>query len=181
MFTQDKYQKAINFAAKAHGEQKTPWGVPYITHLSSVAMEVIHACAKSELKLEQTDLAITVSFLYKILEETEVTYDDIYKEFSAEVAEAVDALSIDKGIESKKEQMAANINNLLTQAYEVQMVKLAETIVNMQEPPASWDNLKVLNYHKEAKFILSCLKNCNIHLSKRLEDKINQYIIYINR
>lgn len=181
MFTQDKYQKAMNFAAKAHGEQKTPTEVPYITHLASVAMEVMHACAKSELKLEQTDLAITVALLHDTIEDTDVTYDDIYKEFGAEVAEAVDALTKDETIESKKEQMAASINNLLTQPYEVQMVKLADRIVNMQEPPVSWDNLKILNYHKEAKFILSCLKNCNIHLSKRLEDKINQYIIYINR
>lgn len=181
MYTQDKYQKAMNFAAKAHGEQKTPKGVPYITHLASVAMEVIHACAKSELKLEQTDLAITVALLHNTIEDTAVTYDEIYKEFGAEVAEAVDALTKDKTIESKKDQMAANINNLLTQAYEVQMVKLASYIVELQEPPKEWDSLQVLNKHKEAKFILSCLKNCNIHLSKRLEDKINQYIIYINR
>ncbi|NVJ53726.1 MAG: bifunctional (p)ppGpp synthetase/guanosine-3',5'-bis(diphosphate) 3'-pyrophosphohydrolase [Campylobacteraceae bacterium] len=181
MFTQDKYQKAMNFAAKAHGEQKTPTGVSYISHLASVAMEVMYACAKSELKLEQTDLAITVALLHDTIEDTDVTYDDIYKEFGGDVAEAVDALTKDKTLESKKEQMAASINNLLTQPYEIQMVKLADRIVNMQEPPKSWDNLKILNYHKEAKFILSCLKNSNAHLSKRLEDKINQYIIYINR
>jgi len=181
MFTQEKYLKALNFAAKAHGEQKTPNGVSYMTHLASVSMEIISACQKSELKLEQTDLAITVALLHDTIEDTDVTYDDIYKEFGADVAEAVDALTKDKTLESKKDQMAASINNILTQPYEVQMVKLADRISNMQKPPESWDSLKILNYQKEAKFILSCLKNSNVYLSQRLEDKINEYTIYINR
>ncbi len=75
--------------------------------------------------------------------------------------------------------MADSINKLLTQSYEIQMVKLADRITNMQKPPESWDSLKILNYHKEAKFILSCLKNSNLHLSKRLEEKINNYVVYI--
>ncbi|AXH12649.1 HD domain-containing protein [Halarcobacter bivalviorum] len=181
MFTQEKYLKALNFAAKAHGEQKTPYGVPYLTHLASVAMEIIHACEQSQLKIEKADLAITVALLHDTIEDTDVTYDDLYSEFGAEVAEAVEALTKDKTIESKKDQMALSINNLLTQPYEVQMVKLADRITNMQKPPESWDSLKVLNYQKEAKFILSCLKNSNLYLSKRLEDKINEYVVYINR
>jgi (p)ppGpp synthase/HD superfamily hydrolase len=42
-FSQDLYLKALNFAARAHGEQKTPMGFPYIVHVSSVAMEVMAA------------------------------------------------------------------------------------------------------------------------------------------
>lgn len=179
MFSQDKYLKALNFAAKAHGEQKTPYGVSYITHLSSVAMEVIHACEEGEVDVEKADKIITIALLHDTIEDTDVTYDDIYKEFDGEVAEAVEALTKDKTLPTKKEQMADSINKLLTQPYEVQMVKLADRIVNMQKPPESWDSEKIFSYHKEAKFILSCLKNSNLHLSKRLEEKINNYIIYI--
>lgn len=178
MFSQEKYLKALNFAAHAHKDQKTPNGLPYLTHLTSVAMEVMHACEEGEVELEKADFVITVALLHDVIEDTDVTYDEIYKEFSAEVAEAVDALSKDKTL-PKKEQMADSINRLLTQGYEVQMVKLADRITNMQKPPESWDSQKIFNYHKEAKFILSCLKNSNLHLSKRLEDKINNYIIYI--
>ena len=178
MFSQEKYLKALNFAAKAHGEQKTPHGVPYITHLTSVAMEVIHVCEEGQVELQKADFVITLALLHDVLEDTDVTYDELYKEFSAEVAEGVDALTKDKNL-PKKEQMADSINRLLTQGYDVQMVKLADRIVNMQKPPENWDSAKILAYHKEAKFILSCLKNSNIHLSKRLEDKINNYIIYI--
>ena len=178
MFSQEKYLKALNFAAKAHGEQKTPNGVPYLTHLTAVAMEVMHACEEGDVELEKADFVVTVALLHDVLEDTEVTYDELYKEFSADVAEAVDALTKDKTL-PKKEQMADSINRLLTQGYDVQMVKLADRITNMQKPPESWDGEKIFNYHKEAKFILSCLKNSNLHLSKRLEDKINNYIIYI--
>ncbi|WP_321470790.1 HD domain-containing protein [Halarcobacter sp.] len=178
MFTQDKYQKALNFAAKAHGEQKTANELPYITHLTSVAMEVMHACEESKLEVKKSDIAISVALLHDTIEDTEITYDDLYTEFSAEIAEGVEALTKDSTL-SKKYQMAESINRLLTQPYEIQMVKLADRIVNLQKPPKSWDSLKILNYHKESKFILSCLKNCNLFLSKRLEDKINNYIVYI--
>lgn len=178
MFSQEKYLKALNFAAKAHGDQKTPNGVAYITHLSAVAMEIIHACVEGQTDLEKADRAITIALLHDTIEDTDVTYDDLYNEFGGEVAEGVEALSKDKTL-PKKDQMADSMNKILTQPYEIQMVKLADRITNMQKPPQSWDSEKILKYHKEAKFILSCLKNCNIHLSKRLEDKINNYIIYI--
>ena len=42
-FSQVLYMKALTFAARAHGEQKTPLGLPYIVHVSSVAMEVMTA------------------------------------------------------------------------------------------------------------------------------------------
>ena len=178
MFSQDKYLKALQFAAKAHGEQKTPNNLPYITHITSVAMEVIHACIESKMDDKRTDLAITVALLHDVIEDTSITYDDIYAEFGIDIAEAVDALTKDKTL-TKKEQMSDSINKLLAQPYEVQMVKLANRITNMQKPPETWDNEKIFNYQKEAKFILSCLKNSNVYLSNRLENKIAEYRVYI--
>lgn len=179
MFSQEKYLKALKFAAQAHGEQKTPHGLPYLTHICSVAMEVIHACEQSNAEVEKADFAITVALLHDVIEDTNVSYDDIFDEFGLETAEAVDALSKDKTIESKNEQMSDSINKLLAQPYEIQMVKLADRITNMQKPPQGWDAQKIYAYMQEAKFILSCLKNSNVYLSQRLEEKIGQYRIYI--
>ena len=178
MFSQEKYLKALNYAARAHGDQKTPYGLPYLTHISSVAMEVIHACEESKIDIEKADLAITVALLHDTIEDTDITYDDIYTSFGIDIAEAVDALTKDKNL-SKKEQMADSMNRLLTQNYEVQMVKLADRITNMQKPPEHWDSDKIYKYNKEAKFILSCLKNSNAYLSARLEEKISEYRVYI--
>ena len=179
MFSQEKYLKALNYAAAAHGEQKTPKDLPYLTHLTSVAMEMMHSCIKGELKEEDTDFAITVALLHDTLEDTSVSFDDLMNDFDEKVASAVDALTKDETIENKKHQMSESINRLLTQDYIVQSVKLADRITNLQEPPKSWDSKKIYAYYEESKFILSCLKNANIYLSKRLEDKINAYRVYI--
>ncbi|MCP4971871.1 MAG: bifunctional (p)ppGpp synthetase/guanosine-3',5'-bis(diphosphate) 3'-pyrophosphohydrolase [Arcobacter sp.] len=179
MFSQEKYLKALNFAANAHGEQKTPKGLPYITHLASVSMEVIHACEESKMELEKADKAITCSLLHDIIEDTSFSYDDIFNEFSLEIAEGVEALTKDKNLESKQAQMQNSIEKLLEQPYEIQMIKLADRITNLTKPPENWDGQKIFNYLNEAKFILSCLKNSNAYLSKRLEDKINEYRVYI--
>ncbi|MDZ7819983.1 MAG: hypothetical protein U5K55_15865 [Aliarcobacter sp.] len=75
--------------------------------------------------------------------------------------------------------MRDSIERLLTQPYEVQMVKLADRITNLGTPPNHWDNEKIKSYAKEASFILSCLGNSNIYLAKRLEEKILEYKKYI--
>src|SRR5260370_39874610 len=43
LFSQELYARALAFAASAHGEQKTPAGLPYVVHVASVAMEVMAA------------------------------------------------------------------------------------------------------------------------------------------
>ena len=153
MFSQDKYLKALNFAAKAHGEQKTPKGLPYVTHLASVAMEVMHACIESKLELKKTDNAISVALLHDTIEDTNITYDDLYTQFSAEIAEGVEALTKDFTL-SKKEQMAESINRLLSQPYEIQMVKLADRIINLQKPPESWDSFKNIKLSQRIKIYI---------------------------
>jgi (p)ppGpp synthase/HD superfamily hydrolase len=179
MFCQENYLKALTFAAKAHKEQKTPKGLPYIVHLSSVSMEVINACIKSKIDEKQMNFAITCALLHDVLEDTEITYDELYLEFGLEVADGVEALTKNKQLDSKQEQMRDSIERILTQPYEVQMVKLADRITNLSTPPDSWNNDKIKAYYKEARFILSCLKNSNIYLSKRLEDKIEEYKNFI--
>ena len=179
MFDQEYYLKALNFAALAHKEQKTPKGLPYLTHLSAVAMEVIHAIFESKIEEKSANLSVICALLHDVIEDTSFTYDDIFDEFGFDVAEGVDALTKDKTLPSKKKQMAESLNKLLQQPYSVQMVKLADRISNLQEPPEHWDTQKIEDYLSESKLILSCLKNANIYLSKRLEEKIEAYKKYL--
>ena len=180
MFCQDNYIKALEYSANAHGEQKTPKALPYVVHITSVAMEVINACEKSKLEIEKSNLAISCALLHDVIEDTNITYDDLYVDFSEGVANGVEALSKDKSLESKQEQIKRSIEMLLEQPYEVQMVKLADRITNLSTPPKHWDNDKKKAYLKEASFIYSCLKNSNIYLSKRLEEKIENYKKFID-
>jgi (p)ppGpp synthase/HD superfamily hydrolase len=179
MFSQENYIEILNFAAIAHGEQKTPKDLPYIAHITCVAMEVINACEKSSLDEEKANLAISCALLHDVIEDANITYDELYMKFGEKVANGVEALTKDKTLPSKQEQMKDSIERLLTQPYEVQMVKLADRITNLGIPPKHWDNDKIKKYQKEAGFILSCLGNSNIYLSKRLEEKIESYNNYI--
>ena len=131
MFCQENYIKALEYAANAHGEQKTPKGLPYMVHVTSVAMEVINACENSKLEIEKSNLAISCALLHDVIEDTNITYDELYVDFSEAIANGVEALSKDKSLESKQEQMKRSIEMLLEQPYEVQMVKLADRITNL--------------------------------------------------
>ena len=179
MFSQENYIEVLNFAPIAHGEQKTPKDLPYLAHITCVAMEVINACEKSSLDEEKANLAISCALLHDVIEDANITYDELYMKFGEKVANGVEALTKDKTMASKQEQMKDSIERLLTQPYEVQMVKLADRITNLGIPPKHWDNEKIKKYQKEAGFILSCLCNSNIYLSKRLKEKIENYNNYI--
>jgi (p)ppGpp synthase/HD superfamily hydrolase len=180
MFNQENYIEVLNFAALAHGEQKTPKGLPYLAHITCVAMEVINACEKSQLDEQKANLAISCALLHDVIEDANITYDELYEKFGADVADGVESLTKNKTLGSKQEQMKDSIERLLTQPYEVQMVKLADRITNLGIPPKHWDNEKTKKYQKEASLILSCLGNSNIYLAKRLEEKIEEYNKYID-
>ena len=179
MFSQENYIEILTYAAHAHGSQKTPNDLPYITHISCVAMEIINACEKSKLDEKKADFAITCALLHDIIEDTLITYDELYVKFGPDIADGVEALTKDKTLKTKQDQMRDSIEKLLTQPYEVQMVKLADRITNLSIPPQHWDNEKIKSYAKEASFILSCLGNSNIYLAKRLEEKVENYKKYI--
>ncbi len=179
MFSQENYIEVLNFAALAHGEQKTPKGLPYIAHITCVAMEVINACEKSQLEQNKTDLAISCALLHDVIEDTNITYDEIYVKFGDKIANGVEALTKDKTKSTKQEQMKDSLERLLAQPYEIQMVKLADRITNLGIPPKHWDSEKMKKYQEEASLILSCLKNSNVYLAKRLEEKIEEYKKYI--
>ncbi len=179
MFSQENYIEVLSFAALAHGEQKTPKGLPYLAHITCVAMEVINACEKSSLDEEQANLAISCALLHDVIEDTNITYDELYVKFGEKVANGVEALTKDKTKESKQEQMRDSIERLLAQPYEVQMVKLADRITNLGTPPKHWNSEKMKKYQKEASLILSCLGNSNIYLAERLKEKIENYNKYI--
>lgn len=179
MFSQENYIEVLTFAAIAHGEQKTSKGLPYLAHITCVTMEVINACEKSNLDEEKANIAISCALLHDVIEDANITYDELYVKFGETVANGVEALTKDKTLVSKQEQMKDSIEKLLIQPYEVQMVKLADRITNLGIPPKHWDNEKIKKYQKEASFILSCLGNSNIYLAKRLKEKIENYNNYI--
>lgn len=74
--------KAIQFATQAHGDQTRKWsGLPYITHPIAVS-ELVRS-------VPHTDEMVIAAVLHDVVEDTDVTLDQVRKEFGDTVAELV--------------------------------------------------------------------------------------------
>jgi len=177
-WNQDIYLKAWNYASNIHNGQLLPSSnIPYINHIGLVTMEAMTAIANGN--IENSDLLIQCALLHDSIEDTPATFHEIEREFGIAVADGVLALSKDKSLPSKQEQMKDSLHRIKQQPTEVWMVKLCDRITNLQPPPKKWDQTKISNYRKEAIFIRQELKSANDFLSKRLEAKILKYEQYL--
>ncbi|KQB40796.1 HD domain-containing protein [Flavobacterium aquidurense] len=174
------YQNTIKFAAKKHASQNQVipgTNLPYVVHLSNVAMEII--IASQETKQFNTAFAIQVALLHDVLEDTQTTFDELVNEFDEEIALAVLALTKNAAI-AKEERMNDSLSRIKKLSKEVWAVKLADRITNLQIPPESWSVEKINEYHKQALQILNTLKGGNEYLEKRLSERIENYSKYCN-
>lgn len=69
--------------------------------------------------------------LHDLIEDTDVSYNDIKNEFGEDIANIVQAVSFDKNIQDKYEQAKALFNNCLKQGKEALLVKCADLIENI--------------------------------------------------
>lgn len=176
---QSLYQKAILFAAQKHydaGQILPGTELPYLVHLSNVAMEII--IAGNHTPDFNTGFAIQVALLHDSLEDTATTMTELEKNFCKEVSEAVNSLTKNDNL-SKEEKMSDSLTRIKIKPKEVWAVKLADRITNLQQPPDHWDSEKRMKYKLEAQIILDALEGANTYLESRLASKIVEYQQYI--
>lgn len=171
-WTQEAYLRALHFAARAHGEQKTPTGLPYLAHVVSVAMEVI-AALRAESRYDE-DLAVTCALLHDVVEDTAVPLGEVEAAFGARVAVGVLALTKDPKLD-KALAMRDSLDRIAAAPVEVALVKLADRITNLAPPPVHWDHAKIAAYRAEAELILERLGSASEALATRLARRIAAY------
>jgi (p)ppGpp synthase/HD superfamily hydrolase len=173
-WSREKYIRSLKYAAKAHNGQTVPGSdLPYVVHVTMVAMEVIAALAHEDNL--NGDLAIECALLHDVIEDACISYEKLVAEFGPEVAEGVLALSKNHLCKSKQEKMTDSLARIKEQPREIWMVKLADRITNLQPPPGYWDAEKVERYRAEGKEILNELGEASPILSKRLNGKLRVY------
>jgi len=175
MDIQSLYQNAIKFACFRHIEKnhKVPGTeLPYVVHLSNVAMEVFMASFNSE--NFDLDFAVQVALLHDTLEDTETSYNELKENFGKGIADAVLSLSKDKNL-PLEHQMQDSLTRIKRLQKEVWAVKLADRITNLQPPPAKWSNEKRMRYLEEAQLVHRELQEGNEYLAERLKRKIEEY------
>jgi len=180
MLPQTLYQTAIKFATLKHVaiNQKVPGTeLPYVVHLSNVAMEVLMANANTE--NFNVALAIQAALLHDTIEDTDTTFAEVEENFGTAVANAVMALTKNESL-PKEEQMMDSLQRIKNLPHEVWAVKIADRITNLQAPPSHWDNAKKKKYRAEAQIILDELASGNVFLADRLQGLIEDYRKYIS-
>ena len=175
MQIQSLYRKAIKFAAAKHAAQNQTipgTNLPYVVHLSNVAMEILIASFHSE----NFDLgfAVQVALLHDTLEDTSTTFEELETKFGVEIAKGVLALTKNEKL-PKEEQIKDCLKRIKLLQSEVWAVKLADRITNLQPPPPHWSKERKINYREEARLIVSELRDGNEYLGRRLEEKIEEY------
>ena len=170
------YQKTIAFAAQKHGSQKMPDGLPYIVHLSNVAMEVF--MAHKEEPNFNIELAIQLALLHDVLEDTTLSFKELEDVFDGVVARGVLALTKNTSLD-KNDQMQDSLTRIAEQDKEVAIVKLCDRITNLQKPPVKWDEEKIKKYHLQAITIAQALEGKNAYLDKRILGKIKDYAAFV--
>ena len=121
--------KAYNYAKEKHGDQLRKSGEPYIIHPIQVAYTL------AELGLD--DKSVCAALLHDVVEDTEVTHQDLINEFGIEIAEMVDGVTkLSKlNYESVEEAQVENYRKMflaMGKDIRVIMIKLSDRLHNMR-------------------------------------------------
>jgi len=163
-----KIEKAFLTAKKAHSGQKRKSGENYITHPLDAAIYL------ADYNLDHE--TIMAAILHDVIEDTDISLEDLGKKFGKTVAELVDGVSkLDKiNFDSKEEADAANIQKMIlamSNDIRVLLIKLADRRHNLS-------TIKVLDRNKAKRIAKETLEiyaplalRLGIHnLSKELEN-----------
>jgi GTP pyrophosphokinase len=121
-------RRAFEMAAEAHKTMRRKSGEPYIFHPITVAMICV----------EEIGLGVRstiCSLLHDTVEDTDVTLEDIEREFGAEIARIVDGLTKISNVLDTNSQQAENFKKILltlTDDPRVILIKLADRLHNMR-------------------------------------------------
>jgi GTP pyrophosphokinase len=125
----DLIRIAFEMAAEAHKTMRRKSGEPYILHPIAVA----------KICVEEIGLGVRstiCSLLHDTVEDTDVTMDDIQREFGSEIAKIVDGLTkIANIVDVNASQQAENFKKILltlTDDPRVILIKLADRLHNMR-------------------------------------------------
>ena len=122
-------RNAFEMAAEAHKTMRRKSGEPYI----------LHPLAVSRICVEEIGLGVRstiCSLLHDTVEDTDISLDDVQREFGREIAKIVDGLTkISNVIDVNESQQAENFRKLLltlTDDPRVILIKLADRLHNMR-------------------------------------------------
>jgi len=125
----DLLVRAYKYSDAAHAGQVRHSGEPYVSHCIEVARIL------ADLQLDTA--TVTSGLLHDIVEDTDITVEDIEREFGSEIAQIVDGLTkiANLPMSSREERQVENYRKLLLSIAKdarVILIKLADRLHNMR-------------------------------------------------
>jgi guanosine-3',5'-bis(diphosphate) 3'-pyrophosphohydrolase len=154
-------EKAVLFATQKHEGQLRNSGEPYVNHVIEVGTIL------SELGMDTTTIAAGI--LHDTIEDTETTYEELEKEFGADIAFLVEGVSklgklkyhgVERHVESLRKFFVA-----MSQDIRVVVIKLADRLHNM----------RTLEHVRDDKRQRIALETLEIHA--RLADRLGMGVL----
>ncbi len=121
-------EKAYNFAQKSHAGQLRKSGDPYFTHVANTARNLADLGMKAK--------TISAGLLHDVLEDAEISEEELVKEFGEEIVELIKGVT--KLGKVKYQGVERNVENLrkffisVAKDLRVLVIKLADRLHNME-------------------------------------------------
>jgi len=121
----DDIKKAFDLVYEKHRNQKRKLqNIPYIVHILDVTSILM--------KNNCSERVIVSGILHDIIEDTDVTIDEIRNQFGTEVSEIVSKLSEDKS-KTWEERKQKNMDTLMHGSEEMMLVRCADILSNAKD------------------------------------------------
>jgi (p)ppGpp synthase/HD superfamily hydrolase len=170
-WSREKYYQASLFAAKALNKVTFPCtDYPFIWHLSLVSIEVI-AVLQAE-SGHDGDLALQCALLHDAIDYSDITIEDLKKEFGIRVADGVQALCRPSGV-PEPQKLLASLSRIRQQPPEIWIVKMADKTTNLASPPKGWTGHILEAYKRDSLQTLESLKPASPFMAERLLTQIH--------
>ena len=93
-------KKAMKIAFNSHLGQADKGGMPYIYHPMHLAEQM------------ETESECIVALLHDVVEDTNVTFEDLEKEFSEEVIDALKLITHDKSVDDFERELGTRLHKM---------------------------------------------------------------------
>lgn len=161
--------KAMDFAARAHVNQRRKGQVqePYINHPIDVCRRLADATGGTDVNL------IAAGLLHDTMEDQGISYDQLAKEFNADVASLVREVTDDMAI-PKPERKLLQVKFAGSKSPRAKKLRLADKTSNLYSlltsPPPHWGMERRFAYFEWAKQVADNCRGVCPHLEARFDE-----------
>jgi guanosine-3',5'-bis(diphosphate) 3'-pyrophosphohydrolase len=159
--------RAMDFAARRHTHQRRKGGQaePYVNHVVEVA-RLLAATSGDDPAL------VAAGLLHDTLEDTNTTFEELEREFGAEIAGLVQEVTDNKNLE-KAERKRLQIETASKKSPRARLIKIADKTSNLRSvlgsPPADWSTQRKREYFDWAKQVVDRCRGVNSQLEEAFD------------